>query len=116
MAKYIQYNLKMNPTMWEVPTTAEAVYRQRQTLKTALGFDESGPMWGRGLASVTMAAEGARPMIVQKAGGGGGFMTYIALAPGRNVGVFVAVNRVDFRMYHGMAAAVNDLIANLVTR
>ena len=43
-------------------------------------------------------------------------MTYIAFAPGRDVGVFVAVNRVDFAMFYGLTAAVNDLIANLVTR
>jgi len=43
-------------------------------------------------------------------------MTYIALAPGHDVGVFVAVNKLDFNMFHGMTEAANDLIANLVTR
>ncbi len=73
-------------------------------------------MSGIGLAWVTMAADGIRPMIVAKSGGGGGFMTYIAFAPGRNVGVFVAVNKVGFEMFYGMTQAANDLIANLVTR
>jgi D-alanyl-D-alanine-carboxypeptidase/D-alanyl-D-alanine-endopeptidase len=116
MAKWIQFNLKMNPTMWEVPTVAETAYRPRQTLKTAIGFDEAGAMWGLGLAWVTMAADGARPMIVQKSGAGGGFMTYLAMAPGRDVGVFVAVNKVDFQMFFNMAKMANDLITNLTTR
>jgi D-alanyl-D-alanine-carboxypeptidase/D-alanyl-D-alanine-endopeptidase len=116
MAKWIQYNLEMSPTMWEAPTVAHAVYRQRQSLHTAIGFDEAGPMFGIGLAWITIAADGIRPTMVAKSGGGGGFMTYIAFAPGRDVGVFVAVNKVDFTMFYGMATATNDLIANLVTR
>ncbi len=116
MAKWIQYNLEQDPTMWQVPTVAHAIYRPRQALQTAIGFDEAGPMSGIGLAWVTMAADGIRPMIVAKSGGGGGFMTYVAFAPGRNVGVFVAVNKVGFEMFYGMTQAANDLIANLVTR
>jgi len=32
------------------------------------------------------------------------------------VGVFAAVNKVDFRMFYGMSSAANNIIANLVTR
>jgi D-alanyl-D-alanine-carboxypeptidase/D-alanyl-D-alanine-endopeptidase len=73
-------------------------------------------MAGIGLGWITMAAQGRLPMILQKSGGGGGFMPYIAFAPGRDVGAFVAVNRLDFDMFAGLTAAVNDLIANLLTR
>jgi D-alanyl-D-alanine-carboxypeptidase/D-alanyl-D-alanine-endopeptidase len=55
-------------------------------------------------------------MIVQKAGAGAGFMTYIAFAPGRDVGIFWAMNREDFNMGSALAVATNELIANLVTR
>jgi D-alanyl-D-alanine-carboxypeptidase/D-alanyl-D-alanine-endopeptidase len=55
-------------------------------------------------------------MLVVKSGGGAGFMSYIAFAPGRDVGVFVAVNRVDFQMFFALTAAANKLIATLVTR
>jgi D-alanyl-D-alanine-carboxypeptidase/D-alanyl-D-alanine-endopeptidase len=116
MALWIKYNLEMSPIGWEVPTIAHAIYRQRQSLHTAIGFDEAGPMFGIGLAWLTMAAREDRPTIIAKSGGGGGFMTYIAIAPGRDVGVFVAVNKVDFNMFYGMTTAANDLIANLVTR
>lgn len=116
MATWIKYNLEMSRTGWEVPTIAHAIYRQRQSLHTAIGFDEAGPMFGIGLAWLTIAAHEDRPTIVAKSGAGGGFMTYIALAPGRDLGVFVAVNKVDFNMFGGMAAMANDLTANLVTR
>jgi serine-type D-Ala-D-Ala carboxypeptidase/endopeptidase len=116
MALWIKYNLVQGRTMWEVPTVAHAVYRQRQSLSTAIGFDEAGPMAVLGLAWVTMAANGIRPMIVAKSGGGGGFMTYIAFARGNDVGVFVAVNKVDFGMFYAMTQAANNLSANLATR
>jgi D-alanyl-D-alanine-carboxypeptidase/D-alanyl-D-alanine-endopeptidase len=63
-----------------------------------------------------VAAQGAQPMLVVKSGGGAGFMSYLAFAPGRSVGVFVAVNRVDIPMFFGLAGAVNKLIASLATR
>jgi D-alanyl-D-alanine-carboxypeptidase/D-alanyl-D-alanine-endopeptidase len=43
-------------------------------------------------------------------------MSYIAFAPGREVGLFVAVNRADFAMFFGLTEAANALIANLVIR
>ena len=43
-------------------------------------------------------------------------MSYVAFAPGRNVGVFVAVNRVDFPMFVGLTDAANKLIASLAVR
>jgi D-alanyl-D-alanine-carboxypeptidase/D-alanyl-D-alanine-endopeptidase len=43
-------------------------------------------------------------------------MTYIAFAPGRDVGVFVAVNRIDFAMFSGLTDGANELIAVLAPR
>ncbi len=73
-------------------------------------------MAGLGLGWVTVAAQGVQPMLVVKSGGGAGFMSYLAFAPGRDVGVFVTVNRVDFPMFFALSDAVNKLIASLVTR
>ncbi len=53
-------------------------------------------MAGLGLGWVTTAGGGVRPMLVVKSGGGAGFMSYTAFAPGRGVGIFVAIDRVDF--------------------
>ncbi len=95
---------------------SHAAYRQRQDLQAAIGFDEAGTMSALGLGWVIMAADGRRPLLLQKTGGGAGFMSYIAFAPGRGVGAFVVVSRVDFGMFAGVAGSVNDLIANLATR
>jgi serine-type D-Ala-D-Ala carboxypeptidase/endopeptidase len=117
MAKWLRHNLATSdPATWPVLALAHAVYLPRQAMTAAIGFDEAGPMAGIGLGWIIMAAQGHLPMIVQKTGGVPGFMTYIAFAPGKDVGAFVAVTRVDFAMFPGLTAAVNALIANLVTR
>jgi D-alanyl-D-alanine-carboxypeptidase/D-alanyl-D-alanine-endopeptidase len=95
---------------------SHAVYRMRQTMPAAIGFDEAGPMAGLALAWVMQAPSGVQPMILEKSGGGGGFMTYVAFAPGRDAAVFVAVNRVNFAMFMGLASAANQVLGNLVTR
>jgi serine-type D-Ala-D-Ala carboxypeptidase/endopeptidase len=113
MARWLRHNIE-DPD--GILLLSHAVYRPRQSLPAAIGFDEAGPMAGLGLGWVTMASDGIRPMLVVKSGGGAGFMSYIAFAPGRGVGLFVAVNRVDFQMFFGMTTAANALIENLVTR
>jgi serine-type D-Ala-D-Ala carboxypeptidase/endopeptidase len=113
MVRWLRHNIKdPDGTL----ALSHAVYRQRQSLPAAIGFDEGAPMAGLGLGWVIVAGQGIRPTLVEKSGGGLGFMSYIAFAPGRDVGVFVAVNRVDFAMFFEMTAAANGLIANLVTR
>jgi D-alanyl-D-alanine-carboxypeptidase/D-alanyl-D-alanine-endopeptidase len=117
MARWLRHNLADNdPTSWSALALAHAVYRQRQAMAAAIGFDEAGPMDGLALGWVVMAAHDHTPLIVQKAGGGAGFMSYVAFAPGRDVGIFVVVNRADFGMFHGLTAAANGMLANLVTR
>jgi D-alanyl-D-alanine-carboxypeptidase/D-alanyl-D-alanine-endopeptidase len=73
------------------------------------------------LAWLVEAADGHRPMILQKSAGLAGFMSYIAMsyiacAPGRGVGAFVSVNRVDFGMFDDLTDGVHELIAMLAPR
>jgi D-alanyl-D-alanine-carboxypeptidase/D-alanyl-D-alanine-endopeptidase len=113
MARWLRHNLDdANETL----ALSHAIYRQRQALPAAIGFDEAGPMAGLGLGWVILNADGIRPALIAKSGGGVGFMSYIAFAPGRGVGVFVAVSRVDFGMFSKMTEVANGIIANLVTR
>ena len=63
-----------------------------------------------------MMPEGDRPLILQKAGGLQGVFSYVAFAPTRGVGVFVAINEFDFAASAAMAEAANDLIATLAPR
>jgi serine-type D-Ala-D-Ala carboxypeptidase/endopeptidase len=61
-------------------------------------FMESGAtMDAIALGWLLEMADGHRPMILQKSGGLAGFMTYVAFAPGRGAGAFVAVHRIDSR-------------------
>jgi D-alanyl-D-alanine-carboxypeptidase/D-alanyl-D-alanine-endopeptidase len=113
MARWLRHNLA---DANGVLALSHAAYRPRQSMPAAIGFDEASPMAGLGLGWVTVAAQGVQPMLVVKSGGGAGFMSYLAFAPGRSVGVFVAVNRVDIPMFFGLAGAVNKLIASLATR
>ena len=117
MALWLHHNLaESDPAVWPTLALAHAVYRQRQAMTAAIGFDEAGPMDGLALGWVVMAAHGHTPLIMQKSGGGGGFMSYIAFVPGREVGLFVAVNRVDFTMFFGLTTAANELLASLAPR
>jgi serine-type D-Ala-D-Ala carboxypeptidase/endopeptidase len=113
MARWLRHNIEDGDG---VLVLSHAVYRQRQALTAAIGFDEAGPVAGLGLGWVVVAGEGIHPTLVAKSGGGAGFMSYIAFAPGRNVGLFVVVNRVDFAMFRGLTDSANALIATLVTR
>ena len=113
MARWLRHNLT---DANGVLALSHAVYRPRQSMPSAIGFDEASPMAGLGLGWVSVAAQGIMPMLLVKSGGGAGFMSYVAFAPGRGVGVFVAVNRVDFSMFSGLTDGANKLIGNLVTR
>ena len=95
---------------------AHAVYRSRQGLNAAIGFDEGASMAGLGLGWVSVAADGIQPMLLTKTGAGLGFMSYVAMAPGRDVAVLVVVNRADFAMFGDITRTVNGLIASLSTR
>jgi serine-type D-Ala-D-Ala carboxypeptidase/endopeptidase len=55
-------------------------------------------------------------MIPRKTGRPAGFMICIAFAPGRDVGVFVAVDRIDLRTCTGLTEGANELIAMLAPR
>ncbi|VTZ49182.1 D-alanyl-D-alanine-carboxypeptidase/endopeptidaseAmpH [Methylocella tundrae] len=113
MARWLRHNMdESNETL----ALSHAVYRQRQALPAAIGFDEAGPMAGLGLGWVITAADGIHPATIAKSGGGVGFMSYIAFAPGRHVGVFVAVNRADFGMFGKLTEAARGMIADLATR
>ena len=113
MARWLRHNLSDADGALVL---AHAVYRPRQSISAAIGFDEGAPMAGLGLGWVFVAADGARPALLTKSGGGAGFMSYLAFAPGRDVGVFVAVNRVDFSMFQVLTGGANALIATLATR
>jgi serine-type D-Ala-D-Ala carboxypeptidase/endopeptidase len=117
MVLWLRHNLaRQDPSVFPTLAIAHAPYVQRQALKAVIGFDEGGPMDGIALAWLLVGADGHQPMILQKTGGLAGFMNYVAFAPGRDVGVFVSVNRIDFGMFAGLVEGAQELIASLAPR
>ena len=91
-------------------------YLWRDGLHSVVGMDESGHMDAMGLAWVIMEPHGDRPLILQKAGGLQGSFSYVAFAPARDIGVFVAINSFDVAAATAMTKVANDLIAELRPR
>ena len=67
-----------------------AAYLWRDGLNTVYGMDKSGHLDAMALGWVIMAPEGDRPLILQKAGGLQGILSYVAFAPARNIGVMAS--------------------------
>ena len=95
---------------------ARAAYRQRAEMPAVIGFDEAGPMNGLGLGWVIEAPHDQTPLIVQKSGGAEGFMSYLAFVPGKAVGIFFVINRMDLVTFSATAAGANNILAMLAPR
>jgi D-alanyl-D-alanine-carboxypeptidase/D-alanyl-D-alanine-endopeptidase len=100
----------------EMRALDHAVYVMRDGLNPVSGLDESGHMDAMGLGWIVMNPEGSRPLILQKAGGRQGTLSYIAFSPARGVGVFMSINKFDFAAGTYMPAFVNELISQLAPR
>jgi D-alanyl-D-alanine-carboxypeptidase/D-alanyl-D-alanine-endopeptidase len=100
----------------EVRLLDHAPYLQRDGLDPVSGLDESGRMDAVSLGWIVMMPNGDRPLILQKAGGLQGIFSYMAFAPARGVGAFVAINKFDLSAGLGMAGVINHLITELAPR
>jgi len=95
------------------PDLQKMIY-PRSSLLRVNGMDVAGRADAIGMGWLHMPAEGARPALLEKTGGGGGFMTYIAMSPEHNVGVFIVVARTGASHFMPMSDGVNELITALV--
>lgn len=86
---------------------------QRIQLKKIIGMDVPGKADALGLGWVYMAPKDGRPGIIQKTGGGGGFITYMAMIPQYNIGAFVVVTRSPLTRFTNMSDGINDLVTEL---
>ena len=93
---------------------AQKMYYRRTDLTALKGMDVPGQAYELGMAWITMAPSPLWPRIIEKTGGGGGFITYMAMVPQRGVGVFVVVTRSELTKFKNMSDGVNDLVADLV--
>jgi len=93
-----------------------ASYLRRDGLNPVFGMDEGGQMDAMGLGWVVVEPEGNRPLILEKTGGLQGVFSYVAFAPARGIGVFVAINAFDVAGFDVMVKAANELITELAPR
>ncbi|MEO1103542.1 MAG: serine hydrolase [Pseudomonadota bacterium] len=116
MVRYLTWSLDRFGSDAEMRTLSHAAYLVRDGLDPVYGMDESGHMDAMALGLVVMMPDGDRPYILQKAGGTNGVFSYIAFAPHRGVGVFMAINQFNFGAGMAMAETANALIATLAPR
>jgi D-alanyl-D-alanine-carboxypeptidase/D-alanyl-D-alanine-endopeptidase len=107
---------RFSPQGTEIRLLDHAAYVPRDGLKPVSGFDEAGHMDAMGLGWIVMAPKDSRPLILQKAGGLQGILTYSAFAPTRGVGVFAAINQFNVGAFTVMAGVANGLIEQLAPR
>ena len=91
----------------------QSLIYQRAQLTKVIGMDVPGKADALGLGWVYMLPQNGRPGIIQKTGGAGGFITYMAMVPQSNVGVFVVVTRSPLTRFVNMSDGVNDLVSEL---
>ncbi|KWV54909.1 beta-lactam-binding protein [Bradyrhizobium macuxiense] len=117
MVRWLKWHLdRFGRNDAETRTLDHATYRVRDGLDPVSGLDESGHMDAMGLGWVVMNPQGTRPLILQKAGGRQGTLSYIAFSPARGVGVFISINKFDFAAGTAMPAFANELISQLAPR
>jgi len=87
---------------------------QRSQLTKVEGMDVPGRADALGMGWVYMAPRDGRPGIIEKTGGGGGFITYMAMVPQYSVGVFVVVARSNETRFTPMSDGVNNLLTELI--
>ncbi len=87
---------------------------QRGQLTKVEGMDVPGRADALGMGWVYMAPREGRPGIIEKTGGGGGFITYMAMVPQYSVGVFVVVARSNETRFTPMSDGVNNLLTEMI--
>ncbi len=115
MVRWMRWHLANDAAGMETRDIVHAMYRPHDGLKRLVGV-EATQAQGMGLGWVVSMPQGATPFILGKSGGLSGFMNYVVLSPNRRIGVWVAVNRVNFAMFEGIHSTVFDLVASLSPR
>jgi len=113
MAAYMRWRLGLSGQSDPDRAVRDAVFIRRQDLAWAQGLDIAGPADGIGLGWIKLAQPPGAPQILEKTGGFEGFNSYVAIVPGRGVGVFVVFDRMDLAALGRVAARVNGLAAAL---
>ena len=106
MARWMKVQLAAGPSTPRA--LAQAPIVERRALNRVVNLDMAGPMDAIAMGWLRMHL--GRTQVLQKTGGGGGFMNYVILAPAERKGIFITVNRVDIPMLRALAAQANALM------
>jgi D-alanyl-D-alanine-carboxypeptidase/D-alanyl-D-alanine-endopeptidase len=90
MTRWLEYLLDVPGVPTHQDPAATATYIPSSQLRWTQGLGLAGVPNGIGLGWVHINQPDDPTMIIEKTGGGAGFTTYIALNPGRHIGLFVA--------------------------
>lgn len=112
MVKWMRWHLADDAASQPARSLAHALWRPHDGLARLVGVEATDSI-GMGLGWILSRPRERVPLLLGKSGGLGGFMSYVVLAPNRQLGIFVSVSRVDFAMFEGVRQAVRDLAAEL---
>lgn len=91
VAKWLRYLVgPATPELPAQPDAAHAVYLLPSSLKEASGLSHAGRPSGIGLGWMHLGANDDISHLIEKTGGGAGFITYIAIHPASYTALFVA--------------------------
>jgi len=118
MAHWLKYLLGTGPKGFPVqPHEATDVYYTPEQLVRMDGLNYGGDPSGMGLGWVHVLPANDPSHLVEKTGGGAGFLTYIAIHPASHTALFVAVTegrRLPHVTHFNLFKASNSLLLNLV--
>ncbi len=80
----------------------------RSELERVVALDFAGEVEAVAMGWLAMRLDGRR--VLQKTGGGGGFMNYAIMVPEKRKAIFVTVSRVDIEMLRRLTAQTNALM------
>ncbi len=113
MARVLQYFLGTPGFPARQDPAAQAVYLEPSALRSVQGLGHAGTPTGLGLGWVRLNLPGDPSMILEKTGGGAGFLTYIALDRARHAGIFVAATEGRRPNHANLFRETNDLLLYL---
>lgn len=110
IAKWLRYLVgPATPESPAQPDAAHAVYLLPSSLKEASGLSHAGRPSGIGLGWMHLGANEDISHLIEKTGGGAGFITYIAIHPASHTALFVATTNGG---PHGWAPGFNLFTAS----
>jgi len=111
MAVWLKYLLGTGaPAIPAQDPAAQAVYLQPETLISQSGLDHAGDPTGIGLGWMHLLPADDPSSIIEKTGGGAGFVTYIALNQPNHTGIFVAFTDGTTQDHYNVFKATNNLL------